>query len=154
MRSPVTLSSLHSILSPKFGRLQHHCPPFSLCGGNVAANKHVSERTFGLLGAYRGASACSAGKKDSYEVLVQGGVLEDLGRYLVQQYGVPKKYIEVRTAGSACQADGVPPCRVASLLALGFWFQVAYAGFLDSGFRFGVLGLPQGFCDLGYLGLL
>lgn len=37
-----------------------------------------------------------AGKKDASEVLVQGGVLEDLGRYLVQQYGVPKKYIEVR----------------------------------------------------------
>ena len=29
---------------------------------------------------------------------MQGGVPEDLGRYLVQQHGVPKKYIEVRTA--------------------------------------------------------
>lgn len=27
---------------------------------------------------------------------MQGGVLEDLGRYLVQQHGIPKKYIEVR----------------------------------------------------------
>ncbi|GAQ79177.1 eukaryotic translation initiation factor SUI1 family protein [Klebsormidium nitens] len=35
------------------------------------------------------------GKKDASEVLVQGGVLEDLGRYLVQQYGIPKKYIEI-----------------------------------------------------------
>lgn len=35
------------------------------------------------------------GKKGQYEVLVQGGVLEDLGRHLVQQYGIPKKYIEI-----------------------------------------------------------
>ncbi|XP_057848736.1 uncharacterized protein LOC131059727 isoform X1 [Cryptomeria japonica] len=35
------------------------------------------------------------GKKGQNEVLVQGGVLEDLARHLVQQYGIPKKYIEV-----------------------------------------------------------
>uniref|UniRef100_A0A3Q7IWU7 SUI1 domain-containing protein n=1 Tax=Solanum lycopersicum TaxID=4081 RepID=A0A3Q7IWU7_SOLLC len=34
------------------------------------------------------------GKKGE-EVLVQGGVIDDLARYLVEQYGVPKKYIEV-----------------------------------------------------------
>jgi len=36
-----------------------------------------------------------AGKKGQNEVLVQGGVLEDLARHLVQQYGIPKKYIEI-----------------------------------------------------------
>ncbi|KAH7435891.1 hypothetical protein KP509_06G082800 [Ceratopteris richardii] len=35
------------------------------------------------------------GKKGQYEVLVQGGVIEDLGRHLVSQYGIPKKYIEI-----------------------------------------------------------
>lgn len=35
------------------------------------------------------------GKKGQYEILVQGGVLEDLGRHLVQHYGIPKKYIEI-----------------------------------------------------------
>ena len=35
------------------------------------------------------------GKKGQYEVLVQGGVIEDLGKHLVQQYGIPKKYIEI-----------------------------------------------------------
>jgi hypothetical protein len=43
------------------------------------------------------APSICAGKKDAHEVLVQGGVLEDLGRYLVQQHGIPKKYIEVRS---------------------------------------------------------
>ena len=38
---------------------------------------------------------CTAGKKGQYEVLVQGGVIEDLGRLLVDRYGVPKQYIEV-----------------------------------------------------------
>ncbi|KAL5714678.1 hypothetical protein ACHQM5_016607 [Ranunculus cassubicifolius] len=33
--------------------------------------------------------------KKGYEVLVQGGVIEDLGKHLVEQYGVPKRYIEV-----------------------------------------------------------
>lgn len=36
-----------------------------------------------------------AGKKGQLEVLVQGGVLEDLGRHLVQHYGIPKKHIEI-----------------------------------------------------------
>ena len=36
-----------------------------------------------------------AGKKGQYEVLVQGGVIDDLGRLLVESYGVPKQYIEV-----------------------------------------------------------
>lgn len=35
------------------------------------------------------------GKKGQNEVLVQGGVLEDLARHLVQHYGIPKKYIEI-----------------------------------------------------------
>ncbi|XP_058759087.1 uncharacterized protein LOC131632346 [Vicia villosa] len=34
------------------------------------------------------------GKKGP-EVLVQGGVIDDLGRHLVEQYGVPKRFIEV-----------------------------------------------------------
>ncbi|KAL8225869.1 hypothetical protein R6Q57_018426 [Mikania cordata] len=33
--------------------------------------------------------------KKGHEVLVQGGVIDDLARYLVEQYGIPKKYIEV-----------------------------------------------------------
>lgn len=36
---------------------------------------------------------CS-GKK-GHEVLIQGGVIDDLGRHLVEQYGIPKRYIEV-----------------------------------------------------------
>jgi len=35
-----------------------------------------------------------AGKK-GFEVMVQGGVIDDLGRHLVEQYGVPKRFIEV-----------------------------------------------------------
>ncbi|KAK4788469.1 hypothetical protein SAY86_019788 [Trapa natans] len=35
-----------------------------------------------------------SGKK-GFEVLVQGGVIEDLARHLMEQYGIPKKYIEV-----------------------------------------------------------
>lgn len=35
------------------------------------------------------------GKKVQYEVLVQGGVIEDLAKHLVDYYGVPKRYIEV-----------------------------------------------------------
>ncbi|KAI4320121.1 hypothetical protein MLD38_033632 [Melastoma candidum] len=33
--------------------------------------------------------------KKGFEVLVQGGVIEDLSRHLIEQYGIPKKYIEV-----------------------------------------------------------
>ncbi|KAK9069947.1 hypothetical protein SSX86_010345 [Deinandra increscens subsp. villosa] len=33
--------------------------------------------------------------KKGHEVLVQGGVIDVLARYLVEQYGIPKKYIEV-----------------------------------------------------------
>ncbi|MCD7469107.1 hypothetical protein HAX54_007903 [Datura stramonium] len=33
--------------------------------------------------------------KRGQEVLVQGGVIDDLARYLVEHYGVPKRYIEV-----------------------------------------------------------
>lgn len=33
--------------------------------------------------------------KKGHEVLIQGGVIDDLGRHLVEQYGVPKRYIEV-----------------------------------------------------------
>ncbi|XP_071686397.1 uncharacterized protein [Rutidosis leptorrhynchoides] len=33
--------------------------------------------------------------KKGYEILVQGGVIDVLARYLVEQYGIPKKYIEV-----------------------------------------------------------
>ncbi|KAK1617564.1 hypothetical protein QYE76_023081 [Lolium multiflorum] len=35
------------------------------------------------------------GKKGQYEVLVQGGVIENLAKHLVDHYGVPKRYIEV-----------------------------------------------------------
>ena len=35
------------------------------------------------------------GKKGQSEVLVQGGVIEDLARYLVEHYGIPKRFIEV-----------------------------------------------------------
>eukprot|EP00249_Psilotum_nudum_P022291 c28459_g1_i1 orf=369-2228(-) len=35
------------------------------------------------------------GKKGQNEVLVQGGVLEDLAKHLVQQYGISKKHIEI-----------------------------------------------------------
>lgn len=35
-----------------------------------------------------------SGKK-GYEVMVQGGVIDDLARYLIEHYGVPKKYMEV-----------------------------------------------------------
>lgn len=33
--------------------------------------------------------------KKGHEVLVQGGVIEDLAKHLVEQYGIPKRYIEV-----------------------------------------------------------
>ncbi|CAK8575219.1 unnamed protein product [Lathyrus sativus] len=33
--------------------------------------------------------------KKGLEVLVQGGVIDDLGRHLIEQYGVPKRFIEV-----------------------------------------------------------
>ncbi|KAJ0603929.1 putative SUI1 domain, PUA domain, PUA-like superfamily, SUI1 domain superfamily, Pre-PUA protein [Helianthus annuus] len=33
--------------------------------------------------------------KKGHEVLVQGGVIDVLARYLVEQYGIPKKYIEI-----------------------------------------------------------
>lgn len=35
------------------------------------------------------------GKKGQYEVLVQGGVINDLAKHLVDHYDVPKRYIEV-----------------------------------------------------------
>lgn len=35
------------------------------------------------------------GKKVQHEVLVQGGVIENLAKILVEQYGIPKRYIEV-----------------------------------------------------------
>ncbi|RLN09659.1 eukaryotic translation initiation factor 2D [Panicum miliaceum] len=35
------------------------------------------------------------GKKGQYEVLVQGGVIDNLAKHLVDHYGVPKRYIEV-----------------------------------------------------------
>ncbi|XP_077231685.1 eukaryotic translation initiation factor SUI1 family protein isoform X2 [Tasmannia lanceolata] len=35
------------------------------------------------------------GKKGQNEVLVQGGVIEDLAKHLMEQYGIPKRYIEV-----------------------------------------------------------
>lgn len=35
------------------------------------------------------------GKKGQHEVLVQGGVIDNLARHLVEHYGVPKRYIEV-----------------------------------------------------------
>jgi translation initiation factor 2D len=36
-----------------------------------------------------------SGKKGQYEVLVQGGVIDNLAKHLVEHYGVPKRFIEV-----------------------------------------------------------
>lgn len=36
-----------------------------------------------------------SGKKGQCEVLVQGGVIDDLAKHLVDHYGVPKRFIEV-----------------------------------------------------------
>lgn len=36
----------------------------------------------------------SPGKKGQ-EVLIQGGVIDDVAKHLVGQYGIPKRYIEV-----------------------------------------------------------
>lgn len=33
--------------------------------------------------------------KKGLEVLIQGGVIEDVAKHLIEQYGVPKRYIEV-----------------------------------------------------------
>ncbi|KAF5738822.1 eukaryotic translation initiation factor 2D isoform X2 [Tripterygium wilfordii] len=33
--------------------------------------------------------------KKGLEVLIQGGVIEEVGKYLIEQYGIPKRYIEV-----------------------------------------------------------
>ncbi|PRQ22345.1 putative SUI1 domain-containing protein [Rosa chinensis] len=33
--------------------------------------------------------------KKGQEVLVQGGVIENLAKHLIEQYGIPKRYIEV-----------------------------------------------------------
>ena len=33
--------------------------------------------------------------KKGHEVLIQGGVIDDVARHLVEQYGIPKRYIEV-----------------------------------------------------------
>lgn len=33
--------------------------------------------------------------KKGHQVLVQGGVIDDLGKHLIEQYGVPKRFIEV-----------------------------------------------------------
>ncbi|XP_038986733.1 eukaryotic translation initiation factor 2D isoform X2 [Phoenix dactylifera] len=35
------------------------------------------------------------GKKGQHEVLVQGGVIDDLAKHLVDHHGIPKRYIEV-----------------------------------------------------------
>lgn len=35
------------------------------------------------------------GKKGQHEVLVQGGVIDNLSKYLIDHYGVPKRFIEV-----------------------------------------------------------
>lgn len=33
--------------------------------------------------------------KKGYEVLAQGGVIDNLAKHLVEHYGIPKRYIEV-----------------------------------------------------------
>ncbi|GFS38402.1 hypothetical protein Acr_00g0057320 [Actinidia rufa] len=33
--------------------------------------------------------------KKGHEILVQGGVIDNLGRHLVEHYGIPTRYIEV-----------------------------------------------------------
>ncbi|KAF9670514.1 hypothetical protein SADUNF_Sadunf13G0077000 [Salix dunnii] len=73
--------------------------------GNKKVTKLSGMETF-LLDADALASelqkkfACSTsvtelpGKK-GHEVLIQGGVIDDVARHLVEQYGVPKRYIEI-----------------------------------------------------------
>ncbi|KAG7985184.1 hypothetical protein I3843_03G012300 [Carya illinoinensis] len=73
--------------------------------GNKKVTKFSGMETF-LVDAEALASelqkkfACSTsvaelpGKK-GHEVLVQGGVIDDLAKHLVEQYGIPKRYIEV-----------------------------------------------------------
>lgn len=36
-----------------------------------------------------------SGKKGHHEVLVQGGVIDDLAKHLVDHYSIPKRHIEV-----------------------------------------------------------
>lgn len=49
---------------------------------------------FGLLDMSAFYMKMLPGKK-GLEVLIQGGVIDDVGKHLVEQYGVPKRFIEV-----------------------------------------------------------
>ncbi|XP_020253031.1 eukaryotic translation initiation factor 2D [Asparagus officinalis] len=74
--------------------------------GNKKVTKVSGVETF-LLDAESLASelqkkfACSTsvaelpGKKGQHEVLVQGGVIDNLAKHLIEHYGIPKRYIEV-----------------------------------------------------------
>ncbi|KAK9270510.1 hypothetical protein L1049_026091 [Liquidambar formosana] len=73
--------------------------------GNKKVTKVAGLESFlmdaeGLASELQKKFACSTsvaelpGKK-GHEVLVQGGVIDDLAKHLVEQYGIPKRYIEV-----------------------------------------------------------
>ncbi|KAI9099645.1 hypothetical protein K1719_024650 [Acacia pycnantha] len=73
--------------------------------GNKKVTKLTGMETFlidaeALAAALQKKFACSTtvaelpGKKGN-EVLVQGGVIDDLAKHLIEQYGVPKRFIEV-----------------------------------------------------------
>ncbi|KAJ7982579.1 eukaryotic translation initiation factor 2D [Quillaja saponaria] len=73
--------------------------------GNKKVTKLSGMETFlidaeGLASELQKKFACSTtvaelpGKK-GHEVLVQGGVIDDLAKHLIEQYGIPKRYIEV-----------------------------------------------------------
>lgn len=47
-----------------------------------------------LIHAYVGLKLTCPGKK-GHEVLIQGGVIDDVAKHLVEQFGIPKIYIEV-----------------------------------------------------------
>ena len=44
---------------------------------------------------YDNKSMCLLPGKKGHEVLVQGGVIDHLAKHLIEQYGIPKRYIEV-----------------------------------------------------------
>lgn len=74
--------------------------------GNKKVTRVLGLETFlldadGLASELQKKFACSTtvvevpGKKGQHEVLVQGGVIADLAKHLVEHYGIPKRYIEV-----------------------------------------------------------
>lgn len=60
------------------------------------SNKHMNaiECTVYCSSVLRCTWISLIGKK-GLEVLIQGGVIDDVARHLLEQYGIPKRYIEV-----------------------------------------------------------